>query len=142
MLSITGREVIQESYALSWDVVTCCWQLEGSAEEVALRGRKADVLTSCELPSTVRTSAIVTLSGVSQPNLSPILVRLVADGLVMEQKAGRAKAYRLTSEGRARPAGRCDVVKGMTLRMMTSCVEKHDIGGIGHISNKDFIRCI
>jgi predicted transcriptional regulator len=101
VLSITGREVIQESYALSWDAVTCCWQLDGSAEEVALRGRKADVLAILRNshPEIVRTSAIVTLSGVSQPNLSPILVGLVADGLVMEQKTGRAKAYSLTSEG-------------------------------------------
>ena len=43
-LKVVGRDVEWQDLALSWDVVTCCWQYEGTAEEVQLQGRKGDVL--------------------------------------------------------------------------------------------------
>ncbi len=101
VLSITGRDVIQESYALSLDAVTCCWQLEGSAEKTAPRGRKSDVLAILRdaYPEAARTSEIAQMSGLIQSNLSPILNGLMADKWVLEHKMGRAKAYSLTPEG-------------------------------------------
>lgn len=40
VLKVTGRDIEEQELALSWDAVTCAWQLEGTVEEVSLRGNK------------------------------------------------------------------------------------------------------
>ena len=40
VLKVVGRDLEWQELALSWDLATCCWHLEGMAEEIALRGNK------------------------------------------------------------------------------------------------------
>lgn len=102
VLSTTGREVIQESYALSWDAVTCCWQLEGTAEEVEVQGRRGMVLDLFRerRPEPLTTKEIADHTRISATHVSPILRDLVNMGyLRVEPKRGREQPYALTERG-------------------------------------------
>ncbi len=110
VLSITGREVTQESYALSWAGVTCCWQLDGTAEEVEMQGRRGAVLDLFRErhPETLTTKEIADHTGIGTNHVSPILQDLVKRGyLRSEPKRGREQPYALTEResGNVQEAG-------------------------------------
>jgi hypothetical protein len=104
VLKVTGRDVEWQELALSWDAVTCCWQLEGTAEEVSLRGRKGDVLNVLRdhYPEALTTKEIAELTGIGANHVSPILQDLVTMGyLTLEPKRGKQQPYALTEQGRS-----------------------------------------
>jgi len=99
VLSVDGREVLRERYALSWDAITCCWQLEGTVEEVQLQGRRGDVLSALrESGEPMTLTEIASVTDLGKNNVQPILNELVNDGLIERlPKQGREVPYRLRS---------------------------------------------
>lgn len=99
VLSVDGREVLRERYSLSWDALTCCWQLEGTVEEVQLQGRRGDVLAALrESGEPMTLTEIATVTDLGKNNVQPILNELVNDGQIERlPKQGREVPYRLRS---------------------------------------------
>ena len=97
-LKVIGREVEEADFALSFDTVTGCWQLEGTVAEVALRGNKTkvlDVLRDAQ-PNALTMTEFEKLTGITANNLHPILAELVDLGLIDRlAKQGREVPYRL-----------------------------------------------
>ena len=98
-LKVTGRDLEQQELALSWDTVTCCWQNEGTVEDVALRGRKSQVLDVLRDADSLTLTQIAGLTTLDKGNLSHILNDLVTAGRVERlTKNGRDVPYRLAPE--------------------------------------------
>lgn len=95
-LKVTGRELEEQSYTLSWDAVTCGWQMEGTTEEVNLRGNKTkilDALRNAEEPLTL--TELAGQTGMGKNNVLPLLNELINGGHVERcQKQGREVPYR------------------------------------------------
>jgi len=97
-LKVTGRDVEWQDLALSWDVATCCWQYEGTTEEVQMQGRKGDVLDALrEGDGRMTLTDLAKVMGMDRRNVQPILNDLVADGRIK----------RLPKQGRDVPYGLC-----------------------------------
>jgi hypothetical protein len=47
-LSIDGREVIPQNLALTFDGLTCCWQSEGDADELAITEKRQEIIDALE----------------------------------------------------------------------------------------------
>jgi len=77
--------------------VCCCWQYEGTTEEVKLQGRKGDVLDalrSNDRPMTL--TDIARATDLDKRNVQPILNDLVNDGRIERlPKQGRDVPYKL-----------------------------------------------
>jgi DNA-binding HxlR family transcriptional regulator len=102
VLKVIGRDLDWLELALTWDNVTCCWQLEGTVEEVALRGRKTDVLAALKAayPEARTVSEIAASTKLDAGNLSRILADLVNDGLIDRlTRQGRRVPYTLSKLG-------------------------------------------
>jgi hypothetical protein len=102
ILRATGRDFDEQELCLSWDAALYCWQLEGTAEEVALRGRKSDVLTALrsQHPEPLTSTELARLAELKRPNVVAVLNDLVNDGLVERlPKVGREVPHRLTQRG-------------------------------------------
>ncbi len=96
-LSVRGRDIEDQQWALSWDNATCCWQYAGTVEEVAMQGnvgKVVDALRNSSEPMTL--TDIATAAGIGKTNLQPILVDMVNDGILERlPKQGRDVPYRL-----------------------------------------------
>ena len=97
VLKVTGRDIEEQELALSWDMVTCCWQLEGTVEEVSLRGRKGDVLAALrDAGDALTLTELASLTNLDKGNLLHVLNDLVTAGRVERcAKLGREVPYRL-----------------------------------------------
>jgi len=96
VLTANGREIEWQELALSWDAVTCCWQCEGTAEEVSLRGNKTRVLDALRenRPNSMTLTELASATGIGKNNLLPILNDLVTAGKVLrDAKQGREVPY-------------------------------------------------
>jgi len=82
---------------LEWDSVTCCWQLIGTVEEAALKGRKSDVLDVLRNSGdTLTLTELASMTDIDKGNLLHILRDLVTAGYVERcAKQGREVPYRL-----------------------------------------------
>jgi hypothetical protein len=90
-LKVTGRDLEWQELVLSWDATTCCWHLEGTAEEVAIQGCRRQVLELLrDAPDTLTLTELAETSGKGKNNLLPILNDLVTEGLI-ERLAKRGK---------------------------------------------------
>ncbi len=101
VLKVTGRDVEWQELALSWDAVTCCWQYDGTVEEVALQGNKRAVLDAlrAHFPNELILTELASITGITKNNLSPILNDLLADGhIVRGEKRGREVPYKLSNQ--------------------------------------------
>lgn len=101
-LSITGREIPQESYALSWDALTCTWQLDGTAEEAELVGRRGMVLSVLQeaYPEALTAGEIAKSAEMHREKVVPLLNDLVTTGHVTrEAKRGKEQPYRAIMQG-------------------------------------------
>ena len=81
---------------LEWDSVTCCWQLIGTVEEAALKGRKSDVLDVLRSyqPNSITLTELAGLTEIDKRNLLPILNDLVDAGKIARlAKQGREVPY-------------------------------------------------
>lgn len=96
-LKVTGRDIEWQDLALSWDTVTCCWQYEGTTEEVKLQGRKGDVLDALRASGAPMTlTEIARDTDMDKRNVQPILNDLVNDGVIERlAKVGRDVPYKL-----------------------------------------------
>lgn len=96
-LKVTGRDVEWQDLALSWDAITCCWQYEGTTEEVAQQGNRERVITALrdsEEPLTA--TKLAESAGIGRSHIHPILNELVNDGTVERlPKVGKEVPYRL-----------------------------------------------
>ena len=98
VLKVTGRDIEEQELALSWDVVTCCWQLEGTVEEVSLRGRKGDVLAALrDAGDALTLTELASLTNLDKRNLLPHPKRPGDGWSSIERcaKLGREVPYRL-----------------------------------------------
>jgi hypothetical protein len=98
VLKVTGRDVEWQELALSWDAVTCCWQLEGTVEEASLKGRKSEVLDVLRNyhPNSITLTELANITSIGKNNLLPILNELVDAGKIDRlQKQGREVPYTL-----------------------------------------------
>ena len=96
VLKVTGREVEWQDLSLSWDPVTCCWHLEGTAEGVELRGRRGLVLSVLqESEDSLTAGEVAKRCGMQRENVLPLLNDLVREGHVTrEPKRGKEQPYR------------------------------------------------
>lgn len=96
-LKVVGRDVEEAELVLSFDGVTGCWQLEGTAADVALRGNKTKVLDALRAAQGDLTlSELEKLTGITVNNLHPILAELVDLGAVERlAKRGREVPYQV-----------------------------------------------
>jgi hypothetical protein len=96
-LRVTGRDVEWQDLALSWDVTTCCWQYDGTTEEVAMQGNRGKVVDALgEHGDSMTLTAIASATGITKNNLLPILNDLVTDGVIERlEKQGREVPYRI-----------------------------------------------
>lgn len=96
-LKVTGRDVEWQDLALSWDAVTCCWQYEGTTEEVASQGNKERILEALRNHIEPMTATdIASAAGIGRTNVHPILNDLVNTGLLERlPKVGKDVRYRI-----------------------------------------------
>lgn len=100
-LSVRGRDIEDQEWALTWDRQLFCWQYAGTVAEAALQGnvgRVVDALRNSDAPMTLTELAETT--GIGKNNLQPILVDMTNNG-VLERlpKQGRDTPYRLRVAG-------------------------------------------
>jgi replicative DNA helicase len=104
ILKATGRDVDEQQLSLSWDADLCCWQLEGTVEEVALRGRKSDILAALrgQHPEPLTATELAKHTEIKRQNVTPILNDLVNEGFVKRlPKVGKDVPHQLTERGLA-----------------------------------------
>ncbi len=96
-LKVTGRDVEWQDLALSWDVTTCCWQYEGTTEEVAQQGNVGKIVAALrDAGAPMTLTEIATATGLGKNNLQPILVDMADNGILERlDQHGREKPYRL-----------------------------------------------
>jgi DNA-binding transcriptional ArsR family regulator len=125
-LKLVGRDVEWQDWALAWDAVTHCWQYEGTAEEVAVKGERATVLAVLRQyhPEATPQAEIVTKSGMKAPNVSTTLAALADAGYVTSAKQGKSKAWGLTDSG-------LKLAGGPTTRTLTTGDDETEDNGWG-----------
>jgi hypothetical protein len=94
-LRVTGRDVEEQELALTWDALTCCWQYEGTAEEVQLLGRRGQIVAILQenYPNAMTLGEVAKAAEMQRQNVSPILNDLVLSG----------HAKRLEKQGKEQP---------------------------------------
>ncbi len=97
-LLITGRDVEEQTLALSWDRELRCWHCEGDAHELELTERKQEILDALE--DLGRAGVVDIAKAVGQPksNTHNRLQDLVNAGLVKRQEEGRRVYYELPND--------------------------------------------
>lgn len=101
-LKVTGRDVEWQDLALGWDAVTCSWQYEGTAEEVAQQGRRGDVLAVLQehYPEALTANDIAKLTKMQRANVIPIVNDLVTANKVQRAaKDGKEQPFRALNNG-------------------------------------------
>jgi hypothetical protein len=99
ILRVTGRDVEEHDLALTWDRLTCCWQLLGDANEVArTRGYQEVLEALAALGGEGTTKELTDYLGKDKGNVSHLLADLVNEGKVIRgEKQGKEVPYRLPS---------------------------------------------
>lgn len=100
-LRIVGRELEDKALALTFDRLTCCWQLLGNADDVKKNTFQAEVLEAIqellklgELPTSTR---IAKHLDKSQSYVGHTLADLLTDGMIIQgAKVGKEQPYELT----------------------------------------------
>ena len=94
-LQITGRDVLETTLALKWDVLTSCWQSQGDAHELELTQRRQEIVNA--LKALGRASVKDVAEAVGQPtsNTHNRLQDLVSSELVLRIPEGRRVWYEL-----------------------------------------------
>lgn len=96
-LRVVGRELEELDLVLAWDAVTCCWQYEGTTEEVELQGRRGLVLAVLQesFPEAMTAGQIAKDAMMHREKVIPLLNDLVREGhATREPKQGREQPYR------------------------------------------------
>ncbi len=101
-LKVTGRDVEWQDLVLGWDAVTCCWQYEGTTEEVELMGRRGDVLAVLQehYPEMLTADEIAKLCRMQRANVVPLLNDLTNEGYAERiEKHGKQQPFRAMKAG-------------------------------------------
>ncbi len=94
-LAITGRDIEERTLALTWDILTGCWQVEGDVDDLALTERRQEIIDAIEALGSVGVVKIAKAIGQDKSNTYKRLQDLVNAGLVTRRKAGRGVRYAL-----------------------------------------------
>ncbi len=96
-LRVTGRDLEELDLVLSWDAALCCWQYDGTTEEVELQGRRGLVLAVLQesFPEPMTAGEIAKAAMMHREKVIPLLNDLVTSGHVTkEPKQGKEQPYR------------------------------------------------
>ena len=92
-----GRELEELELALTWAPTLCSWQCEGTAEDLALSGRRGEVLAILQeaYPESMLAGEIAQAAEMQRANVLPLLNDLVREGKVKkEARQGKDQPYR------------------------------------------------
>jgi hypothetical protein len=105
-LLITGRDVEEQTLALSWDREIRCWQSEGDADELELTECRQEILDALEDLGKVGVLDIADAVGRGKGAVCKDLADLVNGGLVVKTGKGRNKVkYSLSEKGKLQQLG-------------------------------------
>jgi len=98
-LRVTGRDLEDRALALQWDVVTCCWQYQGDADEVGRSQMQAEILEAIDSLETLGELAtgtrIAEQTGRDRTRVAKTIADMLNQGLIAKcDKVGREQPYR------------------------------------------------
>jgi len=92
-LRIAGREVIEQTLALTFDGLTGCWQCEGDANELELTGRRQELLAAIEELGEPTAGQVAKFVGRDRGNVYKELQDLVNASKIQRLGKGRDTKY-------------------------------------------------
>jgi len=98
-LAITGRDVYEQSLALTWDWQTGAWQCEGDADEITITERRQEILDALADLGPSPLKLIAEAVGQARGNTHNRLQDLVNAGLVIRLQAANKVLYKLPTVG-------------------------------------------
>jgi RecA-family ATPase len=103
ILKVTGRDIEENEFALSWDAKRCTWDMLGLASEVRKDSVRAEILdairTLRETGELATTASIAAHLGKDKGNVSKELGELVGLGKVIKgEKVGKNQPYSLVND--------------------------------------------
>lgn len=87
-LHITGRDVEEARYALSWDALVGTWtMLEGDADEWSISQQRHDIIKACTA-ATLTPKQIADATGISHDVVKHLVLKMADDGQLATDGAG------------------------------------------------------
>lgn len=94
-LSITGRDVDEQTLALKMDWLTGCWQSEGDADEIEVSQRQQELLETIKTFGKALLADLVTATGRNKGNIYKDLQELIAKHLINKTPTKKGEMYSL-----------------------------------------------
>ena len=91
-LQVTGRDIEEAAFKVSFDGITCCWQVDNNISNV-----QQNILDALGSYGALTVTALAEELGVAKPNVSRELGELVHKGIARKRTSARTSPYELVS---------------------------------------------
>lgn len=99
-LAVTGREIIEKTFAIEMDWQIGCWQMEGDAHELEITERRQEIIEALFYLGKSGLNEIAETVEQPKSHTHTRLQDLVGEGFVSREQEGRRVYYNLTDKGR------------------------------------------